>query len=185
MLKNLLSKDAKRLVTTAALCATLAAMTGCAVAPSKPDAIVPATIASPTQHPQTVSVVTAGGLETNPAARLRLTNATLSEGLVAAINKHHVFSRVISGPGADYVLAVTLVNGDFPSFGVSFTVKAEMAWSLKKADGTTVWQQVIKSEGTATGGEAFAGTERVKMAMERAVRDNVAQGLAKIANLKL
>jgi hypothetical protein len=185
MLKNLISRDASRILATLAMCVTLAAMTGCAVAPSKPEAFVPATIASPTQHPQSVSVVTAGGIETNPATRLRVTNATLSEGLVSAINKHHVFSRVISGPGADYVLAVTLVNGDFPSFGVSFTVKAELAWSLKKADGTTVWQQVINSEGTATGGEAFAGTERVKLAMERAVRENVAQGLAKIANLKL
>lgn len=185
MLKNLVSEQTRRLLAAVALGATVAVMTGCAVAPSKPEAFVPATIASPVQHPQTVSVVTAGGLETNPASRLRLTNATMSEALVAAINKHRVFSRVINGPGADYVLAVTLVNGDFPSFGVSFTVKAELAWSLKKADGNAVWQEVIKSEGTATGGEAFAGTERVKIAMERAVRDNVAQGLAKVAALKL
>jgi hypothetical protein len=174
-----------RFLSVLALCSLTGVMTGCAVAPSKPEAIVPPTLASAKPHPQSVSVLVAGGVDTNPSSRLRLTNATVTEGLVAAIDKHHVFSRVIKGTGADYVLTVTMVSGDFPSFAATFTVKAELAWSLKRADGTTVWQQVIRSEGIATGGEAFAGVERVKMATERAVRENVAQGLAKISGLTL
>jgi hypothetical protein len=155
------------------------------VAPSKPESIIPPSVVSANQHSQTVSVLVAGGVDTNPSSRLRLTSATVTEGLVASINKHHVFSRVVNGNGADYVLAVTMVNGDFPSFAMTFTVNAELAWSLKRADGTTVWQQVIKTDGTATGGEAFAGVERVKIATERAVRENVAQRLAKISSLNL
>ena len=185
MLNQFFSRGVRRALSVVALCGIAAVMGGCAVAPSKPEAIVPATVASAKQHPQTVSVLVTGGVDTNPATRLRLTNATVSEGLVASINKHHVFSRVINGTGADYVLTVTMVSGDFPSFAMTFTVNAELAWSLKRADGTTVWQQVIKSDGTATGGEAFAGVERVKMATERAVRENVAQGLAKLAELRL
>jgi len=178
MLNQVTSQGIRHALSIVALFAIAAAMGGCAVAPSKPESIVPPTVGSAKQHPQTVSVLVAGGVDTNPSTRLRLTNATVSEGLVASINKYHVFSRVISGAGADYVLAVTMVSGDFPSFAATFTVKAELAWSLKRADGTTVWQQVIRTEGTATGGEAFAG-------VERAVRENVAQGLAKLADLNL
>ena len=185
MLNLLISHSVRRILSVVALFATAAVMGGCAVAPSKPESIVPPTVASAKQHPQTVSVLVTGGVDTNPSTRLRLTNATVSEGLIASINKHHVFSRVISGAGADYVLTVTMVSGDFPSFASTFTVKAELAWSLKRADGSTVWQQVIRTEGTATGGEAFAGVERVKMATERAVRENVAQGLVKLADLNL
>lgn len=74
---------------------------------------------------------------------------------------------------------------DMPSFGVSFTCKTEMAWSLKRADGSAAWQEAIKSEGTATGGEAFVGAERAKMAIERSIKDNIAKGLARISDQNL
>ena len=72
---------------------------------------------------------------------------------------------------------------DQPSFGLAFTVKMEAAWSLKKADGTVVMQESIKSEGTASMSDAFAGVERLRMANEAAARNNIAAGLAKIGAL--
>lgn len=74
---------------------------------------------------------------------------------------------------------------DMPAFGMSFTCKTEMAWSLKRADGTVALQEVIKSEGTATPGEAFVGAERAKMAIERSIKENIAQGLSKISGQNL
>jgi hypothetical protein len=72
-----------------------------------------------------------------------------------------------------------------PSFGLSFTVKLEAGWSLKRADGSVVWQESIKSEHTSTPGDAFAAVERLRLATEGAAKENIAQGLSKISALKL
>lgn len=151
---------------------------GCAVAPATPQAMTPATVQTAKQHPQSVTVSASGGKGV-------LTDAAMADALAASIEKTKTFSKVIKGAGADYQLTVALMSTDLPAFGMSFTCKTEMAWSLKRADGTVAWQEVIKSEGTAGAGEAFAGVERAKMAIERSVRENIAQGLAKISNQSL
>ncbi|MGM9487948.1 hypothetical protein [Ideonella sp. YS5] len=151
---------------------------GCAVAPSSPSAMTPETIATAKQSPKTVSVAATGGKGV-------ATDAAMADAVAASIEKAKTFSKVIKGAGADYQLTVTLMSLDMPSFGMSFTCKTEMAWSLKRADGSAAWQEVIKSEGTAGAGEAFVGSERAKMAIERSIRENIAQGLSKISNQNL
>ena len=160
------------------LLCTAALFGGCAVAPSTPSAMTPDTIVTAKQHAKTVSVTASGGKGV-------ATDAAMADAVAASIEKTKTFSRVIKGAGADYQLTVTLMSFDMPSFGMSFTCKTEMAWSLKRADGSAAWQEVIKSEGMATAGEAFAGTERAKMAIERSIRENIAQGLARISNQNL
>lgn len=134
-------------------------------------------------HAQTASVVVAGGSETSALGKSQLSNGAFEQAIIASIEKNKTFSRVIKGAGGDYRLAVTVVSMDQPSFGLSFTVKMEAAWSLKKADGTSVMQESIISEGTAGVGEAFAGVERLRLATEAAARNNIAAGLAKIGAL--
>lgn len=155
-----------------------ALLTGCAVAPSNPAAMTPDTVATAKQSPKTVSVTATGGKGV-------ATDAAMADAVAASIEKNKTFSKVIKGAGADYQLTVTLMTLDLPAFGMSFTCKTEMAWSLKRADGSAAWQEVIKSEGTAGAGEAFVGTERAKMAIERSIKENIAQGLAKISNQNL
>jgi hypothetical protein len=167
----------RRLLGGLLLC-TAALFGGCAVAPSSPSAMTPDTIATAKQHAKTVSVTASGGKGV-------ATDDAMADAVVASIEKTKTFSRVIKGNGADYQLTVTLMSFDMPSFSMSFTCQTEMAWSLKRADGTTAWQEVIKSEGTAGASEAFVGSERAKMAIERSVRANIAQGLAKISNQSL
>jgi len=169
----------------AAILAAAAAMTGCAVAPSTPAAMAPESVKTVHQHPASVSVIAPTSKEPNAAGKGIVTDAAVVDAVVASIEKTKTFSRVVKGAGADYQLSVVLMSADLPAFGMSFTCKTEMAWSLKKTDGTAVWQEVLKSEGTAGAGEAFAGTERAKMAMERSVRENIAQGLAKVSGLSL
>jgi hypothetical protein len=158
---------------------------GCAVAPATPAAMSPETIKTVRQHPQSVSVTPPASKEANPAGKNIITDAAVADAVAASIEKSKTFSRVVKGAGADYQLSVTLMRTDIQMLVMSFTCKTEMAWSLKKADGTAVWQEVLKSEGTAGAGEAFAGVERAKMAMERSVRENIAQGLSKISALSL
>ena len=174
-------KSIARSLSLVALCATAAVIAGCATA-SKPEAMVPTTVIAG-QHAKTTSVVVAGGSETSSLGKSQISNEAFQQAIAMSIEKNKTFSSVVKGAGGDYQLAVTVVSMDQPSFGFSFTVKMEAAWSLKKADGTVVMQESIKSEGTAGATEAFAGVERLRLANEYAARANIAAGLEKIGKL--
>ena len=165
-----------------ALCASAAVIAGCATA-SKPENMVPVAAVAGTQHHATTSVVVAGGKETDALGKSQISNDAFQQAIVQSIEKNKTFSSVVKAPGGDYTLAVTVVSMDQPSFGFSFTVKMEAAWSLKKADGSVVMQESIKSEGTAGMGDAFAGVERLRLANEAAARANIAAALEKIGKL--
>jgi hypothetical protein len=169
-------------VSLVAVCAAAVVMAGCATA-SKPEDLVPATVNAGTKHAQSVSIAVAGGSETSALGKSQISNEAFQQAIVSSIEKNKTFSSVVKGATGDYRLGVTVVNMDQPSFGFSFTVKMEAAWSLKKADGTVVMQEVIKSEGTAGATDAFAGTERLRLANEAAARNNIAAALAKIGTL--
>jgi ABC-type uncharacterized transport system auxiliary subunit len=171
-----------RCLSVVALCAAASVIAGCATA-SKPEAMIPTVAIAGIQHPQTTSVVVAGGSETSAVGKSQISNEALQQAIVQSIEKNKTFSSVVKGATGDYQLAVTVVSVEQPSFGFSFTVKIETAWSLKKADGTVVMQESIKSEGTAGATEAFVGVERLRLANEYAARANIAAGLEKIGKL--
>jgi hypothetical protein len=175
-------QQVSRSLSLVALCAAAAVAAGCATA-IKPEALVPATLSEGTHHPQTVGVSVGGGSRTDALGKSQISNEALTEALVSSIEKNKTFSSVLKGANGDYRLNVTVVNVDQPSFGFSFTVKMDAAWSLKKADGTVVMQEVIKSEGTAGATDAFAGTERLRLATEAAARNNISAGLARLGKL--
>jgi len=174
-------KSMIRSLSIGALCASALVIAGCA-SPSKPEGMVPAN-AIAGQHAKTASVVVAGGSETSSLGKSQISNEAFQQAIAMSIEKNKTFSSVVKGAGGDYQLAVTVVSMDQPSFGFSFTVKMEAAWSLKKADGTVVMQESIKSEGTAGATEAFAGAERLRLANEYAARANIAAALEKIGKL--
>jgi hypothetical protein len=101
-----------------------------------------------------------------------------------AINKSKVFLGVIEGNAGEYLLTVTLFNLEQPMIGLSFTVKMEAGWTLKRiSDGVVVWQESIKSEHTANVGDAFAAVTRLRLATEGAASNNISRGLSKISKL--
>lgn len=75
----------------------------------------------------------------------------MQKAVAEAITRTKTFSKVVDGKGGDYILTVSIFNLTQPSFGFSFTVTAEMGWTLTRADtGAKVWQESIKSEHTAS-----------------------------------
>ena len=177
---NIISHSFRTLI----LCASVGILAGCATA-TKPEAMVAAPADALTRHAQTVAVSTVGGKETSSAGKSQISDAAFTQALIASIEKTKVFSAVVQGAGANYALSVATVSVDQPSFGLSFTVKMETAWTLKKADGSIAWQEVIKAENTATTSDAFVGTERLRLATEGAARKSIEAGLAKISKLSL
>lgn len=183
-MKNILQSIEIRRFVAVATCAAGVMLTGCAIAPSTPASLVPATVEAGTRHNQTVSV-NVSGVSAHGTAKSHLSDATVAEALASAIEKNKSFSQVIKGAGANLQLNVTLISADYPAMGLNFTVKYEMTWVLKRQDGSTAWQESIRSEGSATTSDAFAGVERVRLAAERSMSANIAQGLGKLAKLKL
>ncbi len=158
---------------------------GCAT-PSNPAAMVPKNLQLAKQHQKSVSVTTNGGTETSAMGKSQISDEALKQALELSIGESKAFSSVVAGKAGDYLLNVTIFNLNQPSFGLDFTVKIEAGWTLIRTDtGAVVWKEAIKSEHTATTSDAFAGVARLQMANEGAVRNNVAQGLAKVAALPL
>jgi len=168
-----------------AVCACAVLLGGCAT-PTTHEGMVPTSLEVPKGHPQTVSVEVKGGKDTDPIGKPQISDAAFAQALVESITKSQVFSRVVQGPGGDYMLSVFLVSMEQPSFGLALTVRMEAGWTLKRTDtGTAVWQESIRSEYTAPGSEAFAAVVRLRLATEGAARNNISQGLAKISRLAL
>lgn len=167
------------------LSATVMLLAGCATTATH-EGMTPQSFADGTRHQKTVSVNVEGGRELDALGRPGISDLELKKALHAAITKAQTFSQVIEGKSSDYLLTVAVFSTEQPVFGLSFTVKLEAGWTLKQvASGETVWQEAIKSEHTATTGDAFAGATRLRLAVEGAARNNISLGLAKIAKLSL
>lgn len=162
---------------------TLAVLTGCASQITHQD-MTPAPVQLAKHHAQSVSVTALPMAAADPA-KSAAAMEELRTALSNAIAASQAFSKVKTD-GGDLQLTVQLFNESHPAFGISFTSKIEMGWTLKRADtGTVVWQEAIKSEHTTGGTEAFSGAERVKMAMTGAIKKNISAGLSRIATLQL
>lgn len=138
------------------------------------------------KHDKSVGVKVGGGQQTSSLGKSQISDEEFTAALVDSINKSKAFATVVQGKAGDYELSVGILGMDQPSFGLNFTVKMETGWTLKNtATGVVVWQKVVKSQHTATTSDAFAGVERLRLANEGAARNNIKQGLAEIAQLKL
>lgn len=165
--------------------AVLLGLGGCAT-PVTHEALVPVSMQVAKHHDKSVAVTASGGSETSAAGKSQVSDAELQQAVATAIGQTKTFSKVVDGKNGDYILTVSIFNITQPSFGFSFTVTAEIGWTLTRADtGAKVWQESIKSEHTATTADAFAGVTRLKMATEGAIRNNVQQGLSKLSALSL
>lgn len=160
-------------------------LAGCST-PATREAITPQSIATGKTHPFGVRVQVGGGSETSAISGTNVSDAELKAAIEDAVKQNKVFATVAQGGGADYELSVRVIRLSKPLFGASFTVEMETAWSLvRSADRKVVLQKSVKSSGTATMGEAFVGATRLRMAVERAAKDSIGQGLGAVAALSL
>ncbi len=167
------------------LCACVAILGGCASATTT-EGMVPTDFVPAKKFSQTVSVAVSGGKETDAIGKPQITDAAFAQALADAITKSQTFSRVVEGKGGSYLLTVVLSDMEQPSFGASFTVTMEAGWTLRQADsGKVVWQESIRSEGTATMSDAVVAATRLRLATEFAAKNNISQGLGKVSQLNL
>lgn len=158
---------------------------GCS-SPAERAAITPQGIAIAKHHPYSIAVQAGGGSETGAMDTTNISDADLKAAIEDAIANSKLFKTVVQGNNGDYQLSVRVTSLTKPIFGTTFTVDMETAWSLTRmSDRSSVMRKSVKSTGTATMGEAFVAVTRLRLAVEAAARDNIAQGLQTMAGLDL
>lgn len=177
-------KSVRNTLLSLSLVTVAAVMSGCAT-PATYEGMVPGDYSTARKHAKTVSVQVGGGQETSSMGKSQISDEAFAKALVEAITKSQTFSQVVQGKGGNYQLLVSIISMEQPTFGIDMTVKMEAGWTLKSAAGQVVWQEAIKSQHTATAGDAFVGTTRLRLANEGAAKNNIKQGLAKISRLNL
>lgn len=164
----------------------VAALAGCAAAPAQKEAMTATALPSTKKLPYTVTVETRGGQETGAMDSSNVSNADLKAAIEASITQSGLFKSVVPGKDGDYELSVTVTQLSKPVFGGAFTVTLETGWSLVRArDKSVVMRKAVKSSHTAEMSDAFVGATRLRLALEGAVRKNIAEGLQSIAALPI
>ena len=167
------------------LLASWAILSGCST-PATSKSMVVSTFSLQKVFPYSVSVNVLGGKETSAMDKPQISNEAFMQAIEDSLYKSGLFSEIIHGKNADYLLNVMIFNLTQPSFGFSFTVKMEAVWSLAHADSQKVlMKESIRSSFTATAGEAFAAVTRLRIATEGAAQENIRLGIKKLSQLNL
>lgn len=160
-------------------------LAGCA-APANRDNMSAENITLSKKHPYSVAVETKGGTETGAMDSSSISNADLKAALENSIVQSKLFKNVVQGKNGDYELTVSVTQLSKPMFGFDMKVELETAWTLvKTSDKSIAMQKVVKNVFVATTSDAFVGMTRLRLAVEGAARENIAQGLKAISELSL
>lgn len=158
---------------------------GCATAAPNADMVV-GKMPDIRKKPFSVYVIAQGGSEEGVSDSYSISNPDLAKAIGESIANSGLFVSVASSPGAAYELRATLVELSRPILGPTFTVTTEIAWDLSRApSGETYMRRSFTSSSTVSMGEAPVGTTRRRLAMERAIRENIRNALAEIGTLEL
>jgi hypothetical protein len=169
-----------------AMIAGAALLAGCATPAEKGAMAVDKQMVVAKKQPYAVAVSVTGGAETGAMSSSNIANVDLKSAIEASIRETQVFREVVDVNGAQYELLVNVITLSKPSFGFSMTVDLEAGWTLTRvADRKVVLRKSVSSTYTAPASAAFAGTVRLRLAVEGAAKANIAQGLAAIGMLDL
>lgn len=119
-----------------------------------------------------------GGESTNPMWTSEVGNADYKAALE---NSLHV-ARLLSDHGdGQYVVDANLINVDQPVLGFDLTVTSTISYLVRKnASDEALFDDVVVASHTASVGDAFLGTERLRMANEGSIRKNIATFIQRV-----
>jgi hypothetical protein len=163
-------------------------LSACATAPDIEDMVVGAEAGERLafhQNLQNKIMVTSveGGDETNPLWTSEIESEGFKSALVESLKAAGLLSAEENAAG--YQLSVKILAVDQPVFGFDMTVSAEVEYKLASmTTGEVVFNETLKSEYTATMDDAFYGPERLKIANEGAVKQNIKMLLEELSVLR-
>ena len=158
-------------------CLVLAGLSACAsgarnaamTVPVAPNQIV--TDTSLIKHAIAVGEVS-GGTETNPLWKSDVSNAAFKSALEDSL----ALSVLKGGPTAPYTLNAKLVSLHQPFAGLDMTVTSTVQYTLLATGQTKpVMDETVVTPYTANFSDAFLGMERLRLANEGAMRENIGE----------
>ncbi len=117
-----------------------------------------------------------GGKSTNPLWTSQIDNAGFKEALEQSLAL--VGYKAANSSNAKYVLDVELKSVDQPLLGIDFSVTTTAVYSMTKNGEKKTFP--ITATGVAKFSEHWVGGERLRVANEKAVKENIGQFINKI-----
>ena len=113
-----------------------------------------------------------GGQETNPMWKSNVSSSDFERALEASLRDAGLLSQ--NRQAGTHQLIAHMQNLDQPFAGASMTVTATVKYSLiERASGKEVFSRSMATPYTAAWSSAFVGAERLRLANEGAVRENL------------
>ncbi len=165
----------RTLLPSLALCTALLA--GCATPASYQSMTVQPDASAAAPNPKLkgkVEVVgVTGGKDTNPL----WTSQVDDKGFTKALSDTIAIAGYQTPPGqpASYRLSARLQSLDQPAFGLTFDVKSSVMYTLEASGGNAQSRREIPitASGIATTSDAFVAVERLRIANERSILENL------------
>lgn len=118
----------------------------------------------------TITKVT-GGKETNPMLASKVDNNAFMLALEDSLKSHGLLD---TNGNAKYILSSEILALEQPMVGFSFTVDSVVNYTVKNAStNSVVFDKTVKQSGKATMGDSALGVERLRMANEFSIQNNI------------
>lgn len=166
-----------RSLTTAAVVAALMGLAACAT-PSNPALMtVPATpgltaSAGDPGYKSVTAVNVSGGKETNPLWTAQVSNADFKTALEASL----AAAGYMGADGAPLTVTASLIALKQPFAGLDLSVTSEVRYSVT-GSGRILFDETVGATGTASMSDALIATERLKIANEKSIKENIREFL--------
>lgn len=160
-----------------AACASLMALAACA-SPSRPEFMTVPTTAGLTAAPGDVgyhavtTVNVSGGHDTNPLWTAQVSDADFKTALEASLTA----AGYMGSEGRPLVVTATMVDLKQPLAGFDMSVTSQVQYRVTRGD-QVIFTETVSATGTATMGEAFAAVERLRLANEKSIQENIKEFL--------
>lgn len=153
--------------------AAMVGLSACAT-PSRPEAMMLTSVDGLTAQPGQVgyrsvrSVTAAGGSETNAMWASQVSN----EALQSAVEQSLQAAGYMGEEGQPLTVQVSLMGLDQPAMGIDFSVTSRVRYVVRQGD-REIYNQSIEAVGKGTMSDAFVGTERLRIANEKSIQENI------------
>jgi hypothetical protein len=113
-----------------------------------------------------------GGKDTNPLWTSQVDNDNFKKALSDSLAIAGY--QPVSGQPGKYRLSAELKELDQPLMGLTFDVKSSILYTLEAADGSVSKRTIpVNATGTAGVSDAFVAIERLRIANERSILENI------------
>lgn len=124
-----------------------------------------------------------GGSATNPMFSAQVGDDEFRQALSQSLQ-----AAGLSNPSASalntFTVDASLMGLSEPMIGFSFTVESDVYYRVtRSSDNADILAESIKASGTARTSEAFVGTERLRIAKEYSIKENIRAFIERIASI--